>query len=154
AILIAWWGNRNWTFAGRRSAPTAGARSRELVQFIAVNLVGMAIGVGCLAVSHYLLGLTSPLADNISANGVGLVLGTVFRYVAYRYWVFTADDGDGPPPPVPREEAPHRDPAASEPRWGRSRRWVGGAEPAPAVRRRRLPDPGRGPARARCHGRR
>jgi len=115
AILIAWWGNRNWTFAGRRSAPTASARSRELVQFIAVNLVGMAIGVGCLAVSHYLFGLTSPLADNISANGVGLVLGTVFRYVAYRYWVFTADDGDGPPPPAPREEARQRDPAASEP---------------------------------------
>ncbi|WP_418606452.1 hypothetical protein [Georgenia sp. SUBG003] len=33
----------------------------------------MAIAVGCLAVSHYVLGFTSPLADNVAANGVGLV---------------------------------------------------------------------------------
>lgn len=114
AVLVAWCGNRNWAFASRRSAPTAAARSRELVQFVAVNLVGMAIGVGCLAVSHYLLGLTSPWADNISANGVGLVLGTVFRYLAYRYWVFTADDGGAPRPPAHPAAVPHRDPAASE----------------------------------------
>ncbi|MGZ4722528.1 MAG: GtrA family protein, partial [Oryzihumus sp.] len=31
----------------------------------------------------------SPLADNISANGVGLVLGTLFRFWAYRRFVFS-----------------------------------------------------------------
>ncbi|MHA7280916.1 hypothetical protein ACX80H_14345 [Arthrobacter sp. MDT2-2] len=38
--------------------------------------------------SHYVLGLTSPLANNISANVVGVLLGNVFRYVAYRFFVF------------------------------------------------------------------
>lgn len=116
AVLVAWMGNRHWTFAAKRRPQTPAARSRELVQFAAVNLVGMAIGVGCLAVSHYLLGLTSPLADNISANGVGLVLGTAFRYLAYRYWVFTGGDAAAPPPPAHPEAAPHSGRGASAPR--------------------------------------
>ena len=50
--------------------------------------IGMAIAVGCLGFSHYILGLDNPVADNISANVVGLVLGTVFRFWSYRKWVF------------------------------------------------------------------
>lgn len=114
AMLVAWLGNRYWTFGHRRTEQTALARSRELVQFAVVNVIGMAIGVGCLAVSHYLLGFTSPLADNISANGVGLVLGTIFRYLAYRYWVFTGDGADAPPPPEHPVAAPSSDRDASE----------------------------------------
>ena len=64
-------------------------RGRELGWFLLVNAGGMLIAVGTLAVSHYVLDLTSPLADNIAANGVGLALGTAFRYVCYRYLVFT-----------------------------------------------------------------
>jgi putative flippase GtrA len=86
ATVLSWVGNRYWTFAERRTAQ----RSRELVVFSIVNLGGMAIAVGCLALSHYVLGLTSALADNISANVVGLALGTAFRYLAYRRLVFTA----------------------------------------------------------------
>ena len=85
AMLVSWVGNRYWTFASRRTV----GRVRELVVFAVVNLGGMVIAVGCLAVSRYLLGLTSPLADNIAANVVGLGLGTAFRYVAYRRLVFT-----------------------------------------------------------------
>ncbi|PFG32494.1 GtrA family protein [Sanguibacter antarcticus] len=87
ATLVSWVGNRYWTFSDRRT-PT---RVRELMGFAVVNIGGMAIAVACLGFSHYVLDLRSPLADNISANGVGLVLGTAFRYVAYRSWVFTAD---------------------------------------------------------------
>src|SRR5699024_1175494 len=89
AILAAWLGNRYWTFAAHRSTGGAGAHGAELARFIVANLVGMGIAVGVLAISHYLLGFTSPLADNIAANGVGLALGTLFRYLAYRHWVFT-----------------------------------------------------------------
>jgi putative flippase GtrA len=71
-------------FPGRRRRPVVS----ELVGFVLVNLGGMAIAVACLAVSRYVLGLTSPLADNVAANGVGLVLGTAFRYLAYRWLVF------------------------------------------------------------------
>jgi putative flippase GtrA len=48
----------------------------------------MAIGLACLWFSHYVLGFTSLLADNISSNVIGLALGTVFRFWLYRSWVF------------------------------------------------------------------
>ena len=57
----------------------------------------MGIGLGCLWVSHYGMGFTSVLADNISANVVGLGLGAVFRFSLYRYWVFSPSRaGAGP----------------------------------------------------------
>lgn len=90
ATLVAWLGNRYWTFSQRRTSN----RGRELAAFVLVNVGGMIIAVGCLAVSHYVLGFTSPLADNVAANGVGLVLGTVFRYVFYRRFVFTGSTSD------------------------------------------------------------
>ena len=85
ATIVSWLGNRYWTFAGRRTA----SRAREFTGFAVVNVGGMAIAVACLWFSHYILGLTSPLADNVSANVVGLALGTAFRYLAYRRLVFT-----------------------------------------------------------------
>ena len=90
ATMVAWLGNRYWTFSDRRSS----SRGRELAGFVVVNLGGMVIAVGCLGFSHYVLGLTSGLADNISANGVGLILGTVFRYFCYRQLVFTGAPQD------------------------------------------------------------
>ncbi|WP_407341720.1 GtrA family protein [Pengzhenrongella phosphoraccumulans] len=85
STIAAWLGSRYWTFADRRTA----GRGRELATFALVNAGGLGVAVGCLAFSHYLLGLTSPLADNISANVIGLVLGTIFRYTFYRRVVFT-----------------------------------------------------------------
>ncbi len=85
AMIVTWLGNRLWTFSAQRT-PT---RVREFTGFVVVNIGGMAIAVLCLWVSRYVLGFDSPLADNIAANGVGLVLGTAFRYVAYKYLVFT-----------------------------------------------------------------
>jgi putative flippase GtrA len=104
ATVVAWLGNRYWTFAPSRTA----TRVRELLGFAVVNVIGMAIAVGCLAFSHYVLGLTSPLADNISANVVGLGLGTVFRYFAYRHVVFTGTQ----PLTSARAAAPTTAPAA------------------------------------------
>lgn len=94
ATLVAWMGNRHWTFRRRRRV----SARRELVLFVLMNAVGMAIALACLAVSHYVLGLTSPLADNIAANVVGLALGTSFRFYAYRTWVFTEFTEE---PPLP-----------------------------------------------------
>lgn len=86
ATVVSWLGNRFWTFAERKTT----SQLREFIGFVAVNIGGMLIALGCLWFSHYLLDLTSPLADNISANIVGLGLGMIFRYIAYRTWVFTA----------------------------------------------------------------
>lgn len=85
AIATNWLGNRYWTFARDRQSNTV----REGIEFFAVSLAGMGIGLGCLWVSHYVLGFTSVIADNISANVVGLALGAVFRFTLYRYWVFS-----------------------------------------------------------------
>ncbi|HWS57902.1 MAG TPA: GtrA family protein [Actinotalea sp.] len=101
ATVVAWLGNRYWTFAGRRTA----TRTRELIGFALVNVGGMAIAVACLAVSHYGLGLTSPLADNVSANVVGLALGTLFRYLGYRHLIFTGTGPAADPAADPAEPA-------------------------------------------------
>lgn len=84
ATLVAWIGNRQLTFRTERSRPAF----REAFLFAIMNVIGLGIAALCLFVSHYVLGFTSPIADNIAGNGIGLVLGMVFRYLAYRYVVF------------------------------------------------------------------
>ncbi len=84
ATTWAYGGNRLWTFRHRRRSSVR----REYTLFFLLNGVGLAISLGCLAISHYVLDLTSPLADNISANVIGLALGTTFRFWSYRRWVF------------------------------------------------------------------
>ena len=86
ATIVAWLGNRYLTFRAHRTR----AVWREGVLFAISNLLGLGIAALCLFVSHYVLGFVSPIADNIAANGVGLVLGTTFRYFSYRFLVFPA----------------------------------------------------------------
>ena len=84
AMVVTYAGNRWLTWRGVPS----GDRRREVLLFGLVNLIGFGFSVGTLLISHDLLGLTSRLADNISANVVGVALGTLFRFVAYRWLVF------------------------------------------------------------------
>lgn len=84
ATVVTYAGNRHWTWRDRVWSST----HREFAVFVVLNAIGMAIALGCLAFSHYVLGLTGPVADNVSANGAGLVLGSTFRFWAYRRWVF------------------------------------------------------------------
>ncbi len=85
ATTVAYVGNRHWTFRNRGRS----AVKREYSLFFLLNALGLGIALACLAVSHYLLGFTGRLADNIAANGVGLVLGTAFRFWSYRRYDFT-----------------------------------------------------------------
>jgi putative flippase GtrA len=84
AIVANWIGNRYWAFGQSRRT----AALREGLEFLAVSIGGMLIGLGCLWISHYVLGFTSLLADNIATNVVGLALGTAFRFTLYKWWVF------------------------------------------------------------------
>jgi putative flippase GtrA len=84
ATTVAYFGNRQWTFRHRERQ---GMR-KEYALFFGFNAVGLAIALGCLGLSHYVLDLTSPLADNVSANLIGMGLGTIFRFWAYRRFVF------------------------------------------------------------------
>jgi len=86
--LVAWLGNRLWTFR-HRSQRQAG---HELALFVAFNLAAMAIAVACLGISRYALDLHSPLADNM-ANLVGIGIGALFRFWAYREFVFAGTPG-------------------------------------------------------------
>jgi len=81
--FVAWLGNRLWTFRHRRQRPAG----HELALFVAFNLAAMAIAVACLSISRYALNLHSPLADN-TANLVGIGIGALFRFWAYRQFVF------------------------------------------------------------------
>lgn len=93
AIVCNWIGNRHWTFREHRGPQLW----REGIEFGIVSVGGMLIGLACLWVSHYLLGFTSLLADNISSNVIGLALGTLFRFSLYRLWVFAPHRGDRGP---------------------------------------------------------
>lgn len=86
ATTFAYFGNRFWTFRHRARTNMG----REYVLFFVLNGIAMLIALACLWFSHYALGLDSALADNISANVIGLVLGTLFRFWSYRKWVFPA----------------------------------------------------------------
>jgi putative flippase GtrA len=91
ATLFTWVGNRYWTFRENRRKNYA----MELLEFSAVAVVGLIINSGCLWISHYVMGYTSLLADNISKNVIGLGLATAFRFLAYRYWVYGSHRKDG-----------------------------------------------------------
>ncbi|MDX6302261.1 MAG: hypothetical protein QOF53_3475 [Nocardioidaceae bacterium] len=104
AMCVTYAGNRHLTWREH----TSSGRHREVTLFVVFNVIGLGFSVLCLAVSHDLLGLTSGLADNISANVVGLALGTLFRYVTYRRFVFPVAGEDGSP--GPDEATPERVP--------------------------------------------
>ena len=90
AATIAFIGNRFWTWRHRKRTNPI----REYSLFFFFNAVGLAIGVGCLAISHYGLGSVWPdvfqtlIADNIASYIVGTALGTLFRFWSYRRFVF------------------------------------------------------------------
>lgn len=99
AMLVTYAGNRGLTWRGSGS----GQRRREVSLFVLFNVVGFGFSVATLVLSHDVLGLTSRLADNVSANGVGLALGTVFRYVTYKRYVFGARQGTSAASDSPEE---------------------------------------------------
>lgn len=100
AILVNWIGNRFWTFREHRGRQLA----REGIEFALVSIGGLLIALACLWLSHYVLGFHSKLADNISSNGIGLALGTAFRFGLYRLWVFSPRRGEPKPALFPHIE--------------------------------------------------
>ncbi|MCT2006359.1 putative membrane protein, GtrA-like family [Micrococcus lylae] len=84
ATLFSWVANRFWTFRHRRQNNVV----RELVMFLIMNAIGLGIQAGCVFIAQYGMGLTDRTSLFIAGNVVGLFFGTVFRYFAYRFWVF------------------------------------------------------------------
>jgi dolichol-phosphate mannosyltransferase len=86
AMVVTYLGNRTYTWRD----DTRAVRRREIGLFVLFNVIGFGFSVATLVVSHDLMGLTSRLADNISANVVGMALGTAFRFWTYRRFVFAS----------------------------------------------------------------
>jgi putative flippase GtrA len=97
ATTVSYFGNRYWTFRHRGRT----SFHREYLLFFVLNGVGLAISDGCLWFSHYVLNLRGAVADNISANVIGLGLGTLFRFWSYRRWVFPEDTAEADEPAIP-----------------------------------------------------
>jgi putative flippase GtrA len=85
ATVLTYLGSRFWTFKHRENQ----ALGREATLFIVLNVVGLVIAEAVIALVTYGFGLHSQLEYN-GASVVGTGLATIFRYFAYRQWVFTA----------------------------------------------------------------
>jgi putative flippase GtrA len=84
SILVAYFGNRHLTWKSRKWSGTG----REITLFFVINGITLVINLLCLAISRYLLGFESIIADNIASNIIGTGIGTMFRFWSYRTHVF------------------------------------------------------------------
>jgi len=101
ATVVSYVGNRYWTFRHRQRTSVG----RESVVFFALNGIGLLIQLACLGFGTYVLGLRDRLSYNVALL-IGIGLATLFRYAAYKKWVWQAR-----PPGSPVPARPDRDPA-------------------------------------------
>ncbi len=87
ASVFSWVANRFWTFRHRKQANVV----REAVLFAVMNVVGLLIASGCVWFAKYILDLNDKPSLFIAGSVVGLILGTIFRFFAYRFWVFNEE---------------------------------------------------------------
>lgn len=88
ASVVTYVGNRWWTFGDRHLVRSW----RRYVVFAALNLTAIGLQLACLGFSRYVLGLSGPVADNVSGTIVGQVVATAFRFVTYDRFVFDSDE--------------------------------------------------------------
>src|SRR5215469_3528145 len=85
ARVVTYLGSRFWTFRHRENQPLW----RELGLFIFLNAIGLFIAEAVIAITAYAVGSKDQIAYNL-ASVIGTGLGTIFRFWAYRKWVFLA----------------------------------------------------------------
>jgi putative flippase GtrA len=83
ATVFTYLGSRFWTFKDRENQ----SMGREAVLFIVLNVAGLVIAEAVLGFVTYIMGLRGSLEYN-AASLLGTGLGTIFRFYAYRKWVF------------------------------------------------------------------
>jgi len=88
ATGVSYAGNRLWSFSHRVDADSS--HGKDLTTYAVINLVGLVITLIPVDIAHYLLGATSPLAFTVSGI-LGTAAATVFRFWAYRRWVFVVE---------------------------------------------------------------
>jgi putative flippase GtrA len=100
ATVFTYLGSRFWTFKERENQSVR----REAVLFLVLNIVGLLIAEAVIGLVTYVMGLHSSLEYN-AASFVGTGLGTIFRFWAYRKWVFLAPDSASTAAPAPQTPA-------------------------------------------------
>jgi putative flippase GtrA len=100
ATVLAFLGNRYWSFAGRQGAGTR----TETIMFFLLNGVGLLIQYGCIWLVTDVLGLSAKIWFTV-ANLFGIGIGTLFRFWSYRKWIWVRPEdltkrlrGPGPGP--------------------------------------------------------
>lgn len=83
AVVVSFLLNRHWTFRHRQMH----RKRTSYTRFALLNTIGLGIAEASLWVVVGPLGAHGVLAVNIG-NAVGTGAATVFRFVAYRKWVF------------------------------------------------------------------
>lgn len=85
AAVVTYAGNRFWTFRHRVNQHWL----REILLFALLNVVGLLIAEAVIAFTAYALDERGNLAYTL-ASIAGTGLGTIFRYFAYKKWVWLA----------------------------------------------------------------
>lgn len=85
AVIFTYVFNARWTFRQRDFRPEGVSR---ILRYSLVNVLGLVITLTPLYISRNILGLTNLVADNISANVIGVGMALLFRFTASRLWVF------------------------------------------------------------------
>ncbi len=106
ATTFSYFANRYWTF---RHRDTTGL-GREYVLFFVFNGVGLVITWVFIGITHYVMGIQSGVAYNVS-QVVGTGVATLFRYWAYKKWVFLPTTA---PPVDPHTGLPEADATEDE----------------------------------------
>ncbi|HEY1916110.1 MAG TPA: GtrA family protein [Streptosporangiaceae bacterium] len=91
AAVATFAGNKYWTFRHRSGLGT----TREAVIFFVLNAVGALIQYACLWIAKYAFGVSDTILLNVAFLG-GIALATVFRFFAYRTWVWGNLAADAP----------------------------------------------------------
>jgi putative flippase GtrA len=84
ATVVTFVGNRHWTFKHRKGS----GLGQESVLFILLNVVGIFIQVGVVALVVHGMHMTDRLSYNV-ATIIGIGIGTMFRLFTYRKFVFS-----------------------------------------------------------------
>jgi putative flippase GtrA len=88
ATAVSYVGNRLWSFAHRVDDDRG--HGQDVTVYAAINAAGLVLTLIPVDIAHYVLSETSRLAFNVS-QVIGTLLATVFRFWAYRKWVFASD---------------------------------------------------------------
>jgi putative flippase GtrA len=84
-MMVSYRLSRYWTFRHRQPVHADGGRTA----FFLINVVTLPLAVGTLWFSRHVLGLTDPVADNLSGNVIGALIGQVARFYLFRTYVFS-----------------------------------------------------------------